>query len=135
MPEPLLLLLIALAAFRVTRLWIDDGWPLQRLRDAFLYRWPDDVSVFEESEVVKGEDGLTYTRAGQPLIWVEDGEYMAETPSKLGPLATCYWCAGWWISVAWVAAALLWPTVTAWIAAPFALSAVVGIIGHALDRE
>ncbi len=41
----------------------------------------------------------------------------------------CPWCAGAWISVAWWLAWVAWPHWTLVVAVPFAISAVVGIVG------
>lgn len=43
-------------------------------------------------------------------------------------LLTCYWCLGFWVSL--LVVGLYWavPGVAPWILAPFALSAVIGLI-------
>ena len=43
-------------------------------------------------------------------------------------LLTCYWCLGFWVSVLVVGLYWAFPDVTPWILAPFALSALVGLI-------
>ncbi len=40
----------------------------------------------------------------------------------------CCWCLGFWFSIAWWACWEVWPHGTMWVAAPFALSAVVGLV-------
>ncbi len=40
----------------------------------------------------------------------------------------CCWCLGFWVAVAWWACWEAWPHGTLWVAAPFALSAVVGLV-------
>ena len=57
----------------------------------------------------------------------------AGTSSKLALFLVCPWCAGFWITVAWWAAWWTWPHWTLAAAAPFALSAAVGLLASALD--
>lgn len=45
----------------------------------------------------------------------------------------CPWCIGWWISVAWWGAWLLWPHATLVAATPWAISALVGLVAKGLD--
>jgi len=47
---------------------------------------------------------------------------------------TCPWCAGFWISLAWWGAWLLWPHGTLVAAALWSLSAVVGYLGVGIDK-
>jgi Protein of unknown function (DUF1360) len=42
---------------------------------------------------------------------------------------TCPWCAGAWITLAWWGAWQAWEHTTLVVATPFALSAVVGLVG------
>jgi hypothetical protein len=46
---------------------------------------------------------------------------------------TCPWCAGFWVSLAWWGAWEAWPHWTLIVAAPFAISAVVGLIAANID--
>ena len=45
----------------------------------------------------------------------------------------CPWCLGFWVTLAWWGTWLAQPTLTEFVAVPFALSAVVGLIGKNLD--
>lgn len=81
--------LLALGAYRITRLIIEDE-VLDRPRDALFKR-------------IKPH-GYLYT------------------------LLTCYWCLGFWVSVVVVGLYWAFPGVAPWILAPFALSALVGLI-------
>ena len=47
---------------------------------------------------------------------------------------SCPWCFGWWLCLVWWGAWQLWPHGTLVAAGPFALSAVVGIIGWAVPK-
>lgn len=53
---------------------------------------------------------------------------MHPTDSKIRELFTCPWCVGFWLSVMSVGMFYLWPAVILWLALPFAISAVVGLI-------
>ena len=90
--DPAVLIVLALAAFRLTRLVVEDSIT-DSLRD-----WVSVRSPF------------------------------------LSRLIDCYWCAGFWVSVGVVVAHAAAPTPTYWLALPFALSAVVGLLSTLTDR-
>jgi Protein of unknown function (DUF1360) len=120
--DPLALILTTLAAYRLARLWISDTLPpLPRLRmwlgDRIQDRW-DTRTLYKPS---MGEAKIARLRKTRRLY--------NDTP-PLTYLLDCYWCSGFWISLATVIAASLIPT-PAWtvISLPLALSAVVGLIG------
>lgn len=117
--SPMWLIINALTAYRITRLWIDDTLPpLPRVR-----RYLQDQMERRWEKLVDG-DGK-FDRKYYPYT----GGY-GTGPGPLGNLLDCYWCSGFWISLAVVLAASLLPaTVWTLIALPFALSALVGIIG------
>lgn len=48
-------------------------------------------------------------------------------------LANCYWCAGWWVSLAVFAAYEAWPHGTLVVMAPLALSTALAVVGRNLD--
>lgn len=83
--------LLALAAFRVTRL---VGW--------------DDLTA-------------GYRKA------------LRRRSSSAAAFVACPWCIGWWISLAWWGAWILWPHATLVCAAPWAISAIVGLVAKGLD--
>lgn len=45
-------------------------------------------------------------------------------------LLECPWCAGFWVSLAWWGAWEAWPHTTLIVAAPFVVSALVGLVAH-----
>lgn len=48
-------------------------------------------------------------------------------------LLECPWCAGFWIALVWWGAYELWPHGTVVAAVPFALSGIVGLLGHLIS--
>jgi hypothetical protein len=90
------LIIYALAAWRITRLLVEDH-VLSRPRDAFWRKFPPETS-------------------------------------EIGYLLTCYWCLGAWVSTACVLAIIFAGIIGLAIALIFALSALVGIVQHLLDR-
>ena len=57
----------------------------------------------------------------------------AGTSSELAVFLVCPWCLGAWVATAWWASWWAWPHWTLVAAAPFALSAAVGLLASALD--
>lgn len=121
---------LALASYRLTRLWLDDMLPpLPRVRAwvqsratrwSRMYRvqrWPKPTTDAErerESAELDRVEPLLELYAGQPALSL---------------LATCYWCSGFWIALAVVLVAVLAPV--AWWAVPMAalaLSATTGLL-------
>lgn len=68
-----------------------------------------------------GED----TILDRPRNWAvkHGGEYV-ET------LLLCAWCSGAWISIYWWIAFQFWPHAVVAVAVPFAISAIVGLLGY-----
>lgn len=66
--------------------------------------------------------------------WQEGQRVPASYREKWGTFITCPWCAGFWISLAWWGAWLVWPHGTLVAATPFAISAVVGLVAK-LDLD
>ncbi len=123
--SPLWVIINSLVAFRLTRLLIDDMLPpFPYLRDK-LVRWADQRY---RSRLWGADRTLTEDQANAKLA-LTGGQH------PLAYLVNCYWCAGFWISLAVVFAASLTPA-AAWsvLALPFALSAVVGLFAH-LSRD
>lgn len=48
-------------------------------------------------------------------------------------LIECPWCSGLHLSFAWWGAWMLWPNGTTIAAVPFAISAIVGLLGHLIS--
>jgi hypothetical protein len=140
------LIVLSLAAFRVTRLITRDSItePLRyRLHD----RWPyAGLYVTREGRTsrrffhwlvtfrwIKGKPAelknryksMPATTGGEAERWyVNRGHW-------LGELTSCDWCTGFWVSVLAYVGWLLWPIGVLYVAMPWALAALVGIIaGH-----
>ncbi len=60
-------------------------------------------------------------------------EYLLTRYKRLEDLVECPWCLGFWITVGWWVAWLVWPHAAVVAAVPFALSATVGAVAHFLD--
>lgn len=116
--DPIALILTALCAWRLTHLWISDTLPpLPRVR-LYLGRRIDARWLRQKVNRRRTKDQLDDLKRAY-----------SDTP-PLSYLLDCYWCAGFWISLATTAAAsFIPPPVWAVISIPFALSAVVGLIG------
>lgn len=112
-PSPWVALVLALAAYRATRLagW-DDFPPIAKLRVWAL--------------------GESVTARSRPAGQADEYVYVYRRP-LLAHLVHCPFCVGWWISLATYAAWLLEPRWTLYAAAPFALSAFVGLTSKNLD--
>lgn len=145
--DPMQLLLAALVAFRLTRLVVDDTLPPlprlrawveqrgslrreQQVREAMLAdaEDPDHQQKAEESVRRAREGGYNSTRLVGPREHAVNERHRPYPDPSLLVLITCYWCAGFWVSLIVAAGAtFLSPTIAACVAAPFALSALVGL--------
>lgn len=117
--SPLWLAINALAAYRLTRLWVTDMLPpLPRVRravEAWAHQRWETRGLTDNYE--HGSVWMVY--AGMP---------------PLAYLVTCAWCSGYWISLAVFLFATLFPTaVWAFLAVPLAFSAVVGLLHTAAE--
>jgi hypothetical protein len=112
-PSPWVAVVLALAAFRLTRLlgW-DDLPPIARARARAL------------GETVNAYRG----RAGEPDNYV----YNYKRPT-LAHLVHCAFCLGFWVACAVYVAWLLVPTPTLYVCVALALSAAVGLVAKNLD--
>lgn len=145
----MLVLINALVAYRLTRLWVDDMLPpLPRVRDA-INDWAYGRDAARLTAAIQAdrrdpawqaeadEAGKRALRGGYTASTVIGTHEQAEINRQqrnggmpiLAYLTTCYWCSGFWIALAVVLAASLIPA-TAWLllAAPLALSATTGLI-------
>jgi hypothetical protein len=119
--DPVWLIINALVAYRLTRLWVSDELPplpsLRRKLDAWAnQRW-----------LTKTHPKLATTQEWDEIEELKRA-YHDDAPVKR--LWDCYWCAGFWISTGTILAASLIPfAVWQFIALPFALSAIVGLLG------
>lgn len=111
--------LLALAAFRVTRLvgW-DDFPPVARARSWVVGAYVPKRGSTNANLGLTGEttdDGIVFRR---PVL-----EHFLHCP----------YCVGFWISLVAYLAWVVFPTETQYAAMPFALSAMVGITARMLD--
>lgn len=118
MSGTLLVLWLALAAYRLTRIVTLDGFT-EPWREAIFDRWPPDPDragwryVKQHRALAKRAVGA----ARPPVHWI-------------GQLIECPWCIGWWISGAVVLAAALVGSVPLPVVVWPAVSTVVGLTGE-----
>ena len=112
-PSWYVLVVLALAAFRLTRLigW-DDFPPIRRIRWLLLKTTVDRT--------------MTSTAAA------ENGRYRHGRPT-LAAFVECPYCLGFWIALAAYLFWQVWPDGTMIVLFPFALSTLVGTWGRILD--
>jgi len=126
---PLEWILATLVSFRLTRLVSEDFPPIKAGRDWLLRRWPGPDTTFptNEVDVVRGEVGDEYrhVETGVPLMEVEM-VFFAERPHWLGQLIECYWCHGFWISVAVLP--VFGPTWFEWAVGALAVNGLIGLL-------
>lgn len=135
--SPLWLAVNALAAYRLTRLWVADMLPpLPRLRQS-VEAWAHERWAPAQAK----EREQTYLHSSPPSKMPPDSDHeltsLFATYGGTPPLAylvTCAWCSGYWISLAVFLLATLFPAaVWAFVAVPLAFSAVTGLLHHATE--
>lgn len=137
-PDVWIFALLALAAFRVTRL---AGWdtfpPAERARARLLKTWIEprcsscNVGRTDYEGRPHGWVGLERCpscNSADPPIFVE-----GYSRPLLADLFNCPFCLGFWVCLAAYLSWLAAPTVTLVVAIPFALSTVVGLAAKNLD--
>jgi hypothetical protein len=150
-PSALAAVLLALAAFRITRLvgWDDLTIPIRRwicgMGDPEHHALADMVNTLEQEGIDPwtrdGQDEASAYLARQltaqhgeqfdGLRWRPDVGHARFYVSKL---IHCPWCAGFWISLG-VWAVWLWaPTVAVGLSVPLFFSAVIGLVAKNLDE-
>ena len=118
-PGPWVSLILGLGAFRLLRLVSYDSFPpIARARAWVLGEYV--VSTGSQAQLM----GLTSNR---PEL-----EYRYRRP-LLAELVHCSYCFGFWIALGGYLAWLEWPTGVLYGAAPFALSAFIGLVARNLD--
>lgn len=104
-------LLLALAAFRVTR----------------LIGWDEITARLRERILIKRAGGV------MDSVRPRNVTLQRERDNMLTKLIKCPWCMGWWVGLAWWGAWLVWPNGTLIAATPWALAALVGLAAKNLD--
>lgn len=125
-PGPWAFALLALAAFRLYRLAARDTIT-EPLRDAVSY--PDETAV-----TLDGPRRVELASVKPDRIEVDVAPDLVK-PLRVyaATLIRCHWCLGWWTSLAVWGVWLAWPHAALVAAAPWALSAVVGLASKNLD--
>lgn len=118
-------LILSLAAFRISRLIIEDTIA-DPARSWLLSRFPGKDVEYDPGDKVTGG---TFQLAGKLYA-----SYPTRVGDWLAKLISCYWCAGFWVSLIIALAYWLWPTQTVWFALPWAIAAVAGIIGVLMNE-
>jgi hypothetical protein len=129
------LVILALAAYRVTRLLIrDDFPPVAAVRGWLLDRFPGDLTVWEGDEVEQSGHSWVVSSSGLPVVPFEEEDGTTAWTSLrshwIGDLIECPWCLGFWVSLIGVGSLVLWGDELWWqiLAASFAISALVGLL-------
>lgn len=128
-PHPWAAVVLALGAYRLTRLigWdtfppvaVARAWILGETWPGELNRMPDDVREVEWMAMLRSDPELAASRTYvHPL---------------LADLVSCPFCLGWWVALATYAAWLWLPTATLYAMSPLALAAAVGLVAKNLDE-
>lgn len=133
--SPFTFVVFGLAAYRITRLIVEDTIPFGRIRQAIVTRWPSAADEFVGDMVVRDSEG--HHVRGFPrvrLIPIRDPAapdevvWYAESPRKVGELVQCPWCMGIWVSAALYAVWYVWPSYTLVGAYVAAAAALVGLL-------
>lgn len=154
LPHPWPALVVALAAYRLTRLggW-DDFPPIYRIRAWIIgERWIPDGPIGRIDSVEVSAEGLAISGTlndvgrkvvdGEPLGPPQPGKEPSSEVGSVRPvydrpllahLVHCPFCLGWWVSLATYLWWLLTPTWGLYVLAPFALSGFVGLVSKNLD--
>ncbi len=118
LPSWLELTVLALAAYRLTRLAGWDDFPLAAGTRDFITG-----AHWEDAEPPPEGAGLTR---------LVPSETVYDRP-MLAHFLSCPFCVGWWISLALYLCWLWLPTETLYAAVPFAISGVVGLVSKNWD--
>lgn len=136
MPDFMAFAILALSAYRLTRLVTTDVIT-EPLRRRVWARWPDEDTVFPNDGTVRiHTDMPAYgtTQRGIEVVWSEpDNGWVAVEPSPVGYFVSCPWCVSVYCSGLIWAAWELMPTIALPVLAILALSAVTGLISQATD--
>lgn len=117
----------ALAAYRLTKLVVDDQLTAE-VRDA----------IIEAAYVAAGRrEGVLADHEGArtPGFWADEIVPNDPDPPKLAFLVTCPWCAGMWVALGTVAAGRIAPKLWRPLADALATSAAAGLIAENLQHS
>ncbi len=135
--HPAWLAVNALAAFRLTRLWVADMLPpLPRIRRYIetraTARWePEHAKARSDDYVYDPDPGPKPPESDHKLV---DTWQLYGGQAPLAYFVTCPWCSGFWISlIVFLLATLFPPAVWAFVAVPLAFSAVAGLLHQATE--
>lgn len=131
-PGPWAFALLALAAFRLYRLAARDTIT-EPLREAVSY--PDETAVTLDGprRVELAESSRLEVVRREMQTPIRPDLFPKPLRVYAATLVRCHWCLGWWTSLAVWGAWLAWPHAALVAAAPWALSAVVGLASKNLD--
>lgn len=139
LPDWFEFVVLALAAYRLTRLAGWDEFPLAARVRAWVIgeRWiaahpEQDVPLSERIHAGYYAEDVTLPGKTPESENVEEVRPAYDRPT-LAHLVHCPFCMGWWISLAVYCAWLAAPRPTLYVMLPFALSALVGLTAKNLD--
>jgi hypothetical protein len=124
---PLTLVLLSLAAFRITRLITRDTFPLFAVPRNWLWSKFPPSGTYMDGTVEDRPPRVKHAVFQNTGRGVEDRWYI-EKGHWLGDLTACDWCAGWWVSLMFSISYGLWPIYVVAFSVPWAIGAIVGLI-------
>lgn len=114
------LLFLALGIYSLTRLITKDSI-IDRQREWFFHHFPPE-----------GHQSKRKPKRGKSIV-VSGGQYYVTEGTKLGELAHCPWCMGFWVSLVLFAAFVAAPVVTTFVLVPLGLRVIPGVIESVID--
>lgn len=112
MPTVILILLIFLAVYRLTRVVTTDAVPFEEIRESFVRRWGTYDDAVDKSASITGKHTNWFMR-------------------KLAYLWECDWCASVWVALVVVGITMQVASVPLPVLVAFAASAVTGLVSSA----
>lgn len=107
---------VVFGIFSITRMIVEDTL-FDRQRNWFFDRFPHE-----------GYTTKTIPKRGK-YNTVSNGYHLVTKGTYLGKLVSCPWCAGFWVSIASVAALLWFPVLTTLVLFLFSLRMAYGLLG------
>lgn len=105
------------------------GWYALGLLALAVYR---SFRLISEDEVLDRPRGYILNL---PVDWHEGQRVPNGYHNRLADFLICPWCLGFWLSFCWWGAWIIWPHAILLIAAPFAISTLVGSLAHVLHHD